>query len=96
MKRPRFLRGFRIGGGGGKAPTTAYSVLFSGQGAFSSPCQRNRGEGPSAAPRAHGPELLSGAPLWGRAASRGRGVRREAACAAVGGAAGIVRLSHMS
>jgi len=34
-------------------------------------CERNRGEGPSAAPRAHGPELLSGAPLWGRGASRG-------------------------
>jgi hypothetical protein len=36
-----------------------------------------RGEGPSAAPRAHGPELLSGAPLWGRGALHGRGVRRR-------------------
>ena len=58
--------------------------------------ERNRREGPSAAPRAHGPGLLSGAPLWGRGASRGRGVRREAAWAAVGGVTGIVHLSHMS
>ena len=36
------------------------------------------------------------APLWGRGASRGRGVRREAACAALGGVAGIARLSPMS
>ena len=36
-------------------------------------CERNRGEGPSAAPRA--------APLWGRGASRGRGVRLEVPCA---------------
>jgi len=34
---------------------------------------REESQGPSAAPRAHGPGLLSGAPLWGRGASRGRG-----------------------
>ena len=38
MKKPWFLRGIRIWGGWGKAPTTPYAVLFSGQGASSSPC----------------------------------------------------------
>ena len=38
MKKPRSLGGIRIYGGWGKAPTTIYTVLFSGQGAFSSPC----------------------------------------------------------
>jgi hypothetical protein len=64
----------------------------------------NRVEGRSAAPRAHGPGLLSGAPLWGRGASRGRGVRRKGHWAirpwrvssAVIGARRLGRLSHMS
>jgi four helix bundle protein len=38
MKKPWFLRGIRICGGWGLAPTTTYAVLFSGQGAVSSPC----------------------------------------------------------
>jgi hypothetical protein len=39
MKKPWFLRGIRNCGGWGFAPTTIDTVLFSGQGAFSSPCQ---------------------------------------------------------
>ena len=38
VKRPWFLRGIRVSGGWDFAPTTRYSVLFSGQGASSSPC----------------------------------------------------------
>ena len=38
MKKPRFLRGIRLWGGWGEAPTTPDTVLFSGQGAFSTPC----------------------------------------------------------
>ena len=34
MKEPWFLRGIRIRGGWGFAPTTTYTVLSSGQGAF--------------------------------------------------------------
>ena len=38
MKMSWLLRGIRICGGRGEAPTTTYMVLFSGQGAFTSPC----------------------------------------------------------
>ena len=38
MKEPWFLRGIRRCGDWGKAPTTTSTDLFSGQGAFSSPC----------------------------------------------------------
>jgi hypothetical protein len=38
MKRPCFLERIRIYGGWGFAPTTIDTVLFSGQGGFSSPC----------------------------------------------------------
>ena len=48
MNKPWLPRGIRIGGGEGLAPTTSYTVLFSGQGASSSPCQgcpsMNQGE----------------------------------------------------
>jgi hypothetical protein len=37
MKKPWFLTGIRKYGGWGFAPTTIFAVLFSGQGAFSSP-----------------------------------------------------------
>jgi hypothetical protein len=38
MKKLCFLERIRICGGRGEAPTTTYTVLFSGQGGFSSPC----------------------------------------------------------
>ena len=38
MRKPCFLERIRIRGGWGEAPTTTYTVLFSGQGGFSSPC----------------------------------------------------------
>jgi len=38
MKRPWFLRGTCMCGGGGFPQPTTHTVLFSGQGAFSSPC----------------------------------------------------------
>ena len=38
MKKPWFQRGIRVCGGWGFSPTTTYTVLFSGQAAFSSPC----------------------------------------------------------
>lgn len=38
MEKSWFLRGIRVSGGRGKAPTTAYTGLFSGQGGSSSPC----------------------------------------------------------
>ena len=38
MKKPWFPRGIRSCGGWRFAPTTTYTVLFSGQEAFSSPC----------------------------------------------------------
>jgi len=56
--------------------------LQEGLGAFGAqPLLNSLSPSPPAAPRAHGPELLSGAPLWGQGASRGRGVRREVAWA---------------
>jgi hypothetical protein len=40
MKKPWFLRGIRVYGGWGKAPSTIHTVLFSGQGPFHHPARR--------------------------------------------------------
>ena len=40
MKKPCFLERIRICGGWDLAPTTTDTVLFSGQGGFTSPCSR--------------------------------------------------------
>jgi hypothetical protein len=37
MKEPWFLGGIRICDGWGKAPTTTYTILFSGKGLFHQP-----------------------------------------------------------
>ena len=80
-ERNRRGRGGNSGGLGAKGPQPLLgSFPLSAQWLGMERAPR-RGEGPSAAPRG---------------ASRGRRVRREAHCAAVGGVAGIVRLSHMS